>query len=80
VSELLEAISDLGFRRLLLVTDEGLVRIGMVGKVLEQTQRLGLQVGVFSEVKPDPTYDQVEDGLRAYNASQSEAILALGGG
>ncbi|EGR0228003.1 iron-containing alcohol dehydrogenase [Vibrio parahaemolyticus] len=80
VSELLEAISDLGFRRLLLVTDEGLVRIGMVGKVLEQTQGLGLQVGVFSEVKPDPTYDQVEDGLRAYNASQSEAILALGGG
>ncbi|MFL0906451.1 iron-containing alcohol dehydrogenase [Vibrio parahaemolyticus] len=80
VSELLEAISDLGFRRLLLVTDEGLVRIGMVGKVLELTQRLGLQVGVFSEVKPDPTYDQVEDGLRAYNASQSEAILALGGG
>lgn len=79
-SELLEAISDLGFRRLLLVTDEGLVRIGMVGKVLEQTQGLGLQVGVFSEVKPDPTYDQVEDGLRAYNASQSEAILALGGG
>ncbi len=80
VSELLEAISDLGFRRLLLVTDEGLVRIDMVGKVLEQTQGLGLQVGVFSEVKPDPTYDQVEDGLRAYNASQSEAILALGGG
>ncbi len=80
VSELLEAISDLGFRRLLLVTDEGLVRIGMVGKVLEQTQGLGLQVSVFSEVKPDPTYDQVEDGLRAYNASQSEAILALGGG
>ncbi|EJV0277376.1 iron-containing alcohol dehydrogenase [Vibrio parahaemolyticus] len=80
VSELLEAISDLGFRRLLLVTDEGLVRIGMVGKVLEQTQGLGLQVGVFSEVKPDPTYDQVEDGLSAYNASQSEAILALGGG
>ncbi|EIC5074952.1 TPA: iron-containing alcohol dehydrogenase [Vibrio parahaemolyticus] len=80
VSELLEAISDLGFRRLLLVTDEGLVRIGMVGKVLEQTQGLGLQVGVFSEVKPDPTYDQVEDGLRVYNASQSEAILALGGG
>ncbi|HIF5954759.1 TPA: iron-containing alcohol dehydrogenase [Vibrio parahaemolyticus] len=80
VSELLEAISDLGFRRLLLVTDEGLVRIGMVGKVLEQTQGVGLQVGVFSEVKPDPTYDQVEDGLRVYNASQSEAILALGGG
>ncbi len=53
VSELLEAISDLGFRRLLLVTDEGLVRIGMVGKVLEQTQGLGLQVGVFSEVRPN---------------------------
>ncbi|MEK2409009.1 iron-containing alcohol dehydrogenase [Vibrio parahaemolyticus] len=80
VSELLEAISDLGFRRLLLVTDEGLVRIGMVDKVLEQAQGLGLQATVFSEVKPDPTYDQVENGLSAYKTSQSEAILALGGG
>ncbi len=78
--ELIEAIAELGFKKLLLVTDEGLVQIGMAKQISQTAQSQGLEVVLYSEVKPDPTYDQVESGLDVYLQSQCDAILALGGG
>ncbi|MGR5131626.1 iron-containing alcohol dehydrogenase [Vibrio alfacsensis] len=80
VNELCQAIADLGFTRLLLVTDVGLVDLGVADQVKENAQALGLNVFMFSDVKPDPTYDQIESGLSAYLDAQCDAILALGGG
>ncbi|EOX4798653.1 iron-containing alcohol dehydrogenase [Vibrio alginolyticus] len=80
MNELLESMTELGFKRVLLVTDEGLVQVGIVDKVLEAAAQLDLQLDVFSQVKPDPTYDQVESGLEAYHRFHCEGILALGGG
>ncbi|NAW83037.1 iron-containing alcohol dehydrogenase [Vibrio sp. V43_P6S15P86] len=80
MNELLESMTELGFKRVLLVTDEGLVQVGIVDKVLEAAAQLDLQLDVFSKVQPDPTYDQVESGLEAYHRFHCEGILALGGG
>ncbi|MCG9620741.1 iron-containing alcohol dehydrogenase [Vibrio diabolicus] len=80
VNELLESMTELGFKRVLLVTDEGLVQVGIVDKVLKAAAQLDLQLDVFSKVQPDPTYDQVESGLEAYHRFHCEGILALGGG
>lgn len=80
IHELTEAIADLGFKKLLLVTDEGLVKIGMAEQVAESARARGLDTALYAEVKPDPTYDQVERGLNVYLESGCDAILALGGG
>lgn len=80
IHELTEAIADLGFKKLILVTDEGLVKIGMAEQVSESARTRGLDVALYAEVKPDPTYDQVERGLNVYLESGCDAILALGGG
>ncbi|EKM27677.1 iron-containing alcohol dehydrogenase [Vibrio sp. HENC-03] len=80
IHDLTEAIADLGFKKLLLVTDEGLVKIGMAEQVAESARTRGLDVALYAEVKPDPTYDQVERGLNVYLESGCDAILALGGG
>ncbi|MFH4684682.1 iron-containing alcohol dehydrogenase [Vibrio diabolicus] len=80
MNELLESMTELGFKRVLLVTDEGLVQVGIVDKVLKAAEQLDLQLDVFSKVQPDPTYDQVESGLEAYHRFHCEGILALGGG
>ncbi|HHF3229830.1 TPA: iron-containing alcohol dehydrogenase [Vibrio diabolicus] len=80
MNELLESMTELGFKRVLLVTDEGLVQVGIVDKVLKAAAQLDLQLDVFSKVQPDPTYDQVESGLEAYHRFHCEGILALGGG
>lgn len=80
MNELCQAIADLGFKRVLLVTDVGLVHLGVADQVKESAQTFGLNVFMFSEVKPDPTYDQVESGLAVYLDAQCDAILAVGGG
>lgn len=80
IHELTEAIADFGFKKLLLVTDEGLVKIGMAEQVAESARTRSLDVALYAEVKPDPTYDQVEHGLNVYLESGCDAILALGGG
>ncbi|RCW26393.1 alcohol dehydrogenase class IV [Vibrio parahaemolyticus] len=80
MNELLESMTELEFKRVLLVTDEGLVQVGIVDKVLKAAAQLDLQLDVFSKVQPDPTYDQVESGLEAYHRFHCEGILALGGG
>ncbi|MCR9580317.1 iron-containing alcohol dehydrogenase [Vibrio antiquarius] len=80
MNELLESMTELGFKRVLLVTDEGLVQVGIVDKVLKAAAQLDLQLDIFSKVQPDPTYDQVESGLEAYHRFHCEGILALGGG
>ncbi|PFG56072.1 alcohol dehydrogenase class IV [Vibrio sp. ES.051] len=79
-NELLESMTELGFERILLVTDKGLMEIGMSDSVVEMAAKFGLKLEVFSQVESDPTYDQVESGLKAYQHFQCEGILALGGG
>ncbi|MDF2154641.1 iron-containing alcohol dehydrogenase [Vibrio sp. CAU 1672] len=80
VTDMCQAIADLGYQRILLVTDDGLVKLGMAERVGNILSSLELKVHVFSEVKPDPTYEQVEFGLRHYTDNQCDAVLALGGG
>ncbi|WP_394244543.1 iron-containing alcohol dehydrogenase [Vibrio astriarenae] len=80
VTELAGAIADLGYQRVLLVTDQGLVKVGIAQDVMESLQTLGIEVALYSEVKPDPTYEQVEAGLSQFHANGCDAIVALGGG
>jgi len=65
-----------GFRRPLLVTDRGLRRT----PVFDLVQGLVPQAIVFDAVDPNPTEQNVTDGVTAYQASHCDSIIALGGG
>ena len=78
--ELCEAIEQMGVKRLLVVTDAMLVKIGLLNPVLERLSELGVEHAVFDGVEPDPTIAQIEAGLEAVKSSDAEAILAIGGG
>ncbi len=78
--ELCEAIGQGGATRVLIVTDAGLVRVGIVGRVESTLAASNLAVSVYSGVEPDPVFDQVEAGLALYDADGCDAILAVGGG
>jgi alcohol dehydrogenase class IV len=70
----------LGARRALLVTDSFLVQNGVAERIINPLQASGISVNVFSDIQPDPTVQNVQDGLRAFGESGSEVIVALGGG
>jgi alcohol dehydrogenase len=79
-AELCRAIAESGTRKVLVVTDAGLVGLGLVAKVTALLEAAGVECAVYDEVQPDPTFAQVEAGLVRLRAEGCEAVLAIGGG
>lgn len=77
---LAEQISKRQKQRILIVTDAYMVTCGKVEEIELQLRDAGIHSSVFSKVQPDPTVDNVEQGLAAYRDSRSELIVGLGGG
>lgn len=73
-------IGEFGIRRVLIVTDAVLVKLGIVGPLRDALAARGLEVAVFDAILPDPTYPVVRQGHAAALAHRAEAILAVGGG
>lgn len=78
-AELAQLCAQHGLTAPLLVTDPGLVDLPMTRSLVEQLQG-HLQPGVFSEVKSNPSGDNVEAGARAFREGQHDGVIALGGG
>lgn len=77
---LCDHIHHLGMKKVLIVTDTVLLSLGVIQPILDQLQHCGIQVSIFSEVKPDPSYDVVEQGIIQFKSSNSDSVLAVGGG
>ncbi len=77
---LCESVSQFGLRKLLIVTDEGLYKLGVLDAILKKFDQLGMPYHLFTEVEPDPTFDVVEKGLIQYRSQNCDSVLAIGGG
>lgn len=76
-----EALNELaGRKKAFLVTDRPLHDLGYPAKVIAHLERLGMEVEVFCDVKPDPDLTTVDRGLERMRAFNPDAVLALGGG
>ncbi len=78
--ELPEVVKRLGKTKALVVTDPGLIKFGVAGKVTEVLDAASIPYEVFSDVKPNPTVSNVQHGIDAYKASGADFIIAIGGG
>lgn len=78
--ELANQLRRLQIDRALLVTDAGMVRLGVVERITAPLQEANVHFAVFADVQPDPTDRNVLDGLARYHAAEAQAIVALGGG
>ncbi|MCB0975015.1 MAG: iron-containing alcohol dehydrogenase [Actinobacteria bacterium] len=79
-AELAEAIGDIEVKKLLIVTDEGLVQVGIVGKITDLLDAAGVPWALYTGVLPDPTYTEVNACIDTYRAQGCDSMLALGGG
>jgi alcohol dehydrogenase len=73
-------IGQFGYRRVMIVTDAVLVKLGLVEPLRRALVEQGIDVAVHDGITPDPTYPVLEAGLAAVKAHRSDAILAVGGG
>lgn len=75
-----DLVARFGAQRVLIVTDPGVVRLGVAEEIVQLLRKAGFAVTVFSEVQPDPTDRNVEAGVAELREGQAELIVALGGG
>lgn len=70
----------LGGRRALLVTDATMVASGLAQRCVDQLAAANIPATVFSGVKPDPTDENVRDGLAVLRETNCDFVIGLGGG
>ncbi|SNS69565.1 iron-containing alcohol dehydrogenase [Pseudomonas segetis] len=80
IAELAQACSSLGMQAPLIVTDPGLAALPMIEAARAQCRDSGLNVGVFSAIKGNPTGDNVMAGVAAFKAGGHDGVIAFGGG
>lgn len=78
--ELCDAIAQLGVKKVMIVTDSMLVKLGLLKGIEKRLKKHGVETVIFDGVLPDPSYDQINSGLAFLKQHNSEAILAIGGG
>jgi len=77
---LCDTIAQFGLRRVLIVTDAVLVKLGLVEPLWRALAERGVDVAIHDGITPDPTHDVLQRGYEAAKAHGSDAILAVGGG
>lgn len=78
--ELCQAIAQTGAKKVLVVTDADLVRLGLVARITAALADAGVEASVYDGVEPDPTFDQVGEGYARLVRDGCGAVLAVGGG
>ncbi len=80
IDELADACAASGIKRPLLVTDPGIAPLPITQKAVDVVTAAGLEVAVFSDVKPNPTASNVEAGVEVYKSGGHDGVIAFGGG
>ncbi|WP_127551579.1 iron-containing alcohol dehydrogenase [Paenibacillus amylolyticus] len=75
-----QMIEQMGIRKALVVSDRQLITSGVAEQVLSILRKSGLDYVVYDEVQPNPTCQNVHDGLQVFQDHGCDAIISIGGG
>ena len=80
INEIPGIIRSKGFKKAFIASDPDLIKFGVTGKVTKLLDKDGLAYEIYSEIKPNPTIENVKDGVKAYKAAGADYMIAIGGG
>ena len=69
-----------GFKKALVCTDPDLIQFGVTDKVTDMLKKEGLVYEVYSNIKANPTIENVQNGVEAFKEAGADYIVAIGGG
>ena len=69
-----------GFKKALVCSDPDLIKFGVTKKVTDVLDNAGLAYTLYSEIKPNPTVENVQSGVAAFKAAEADYLIAIGGG
>ena len=80
VGEILGELTRRGFHKAFVCSDPDLLKFGVTQKVTGLLEEGGFPYEVYSDIKPNPTIENVQTGVAAFRASGADCIVAIGGG
>ena len=80
IAEIPGIVMTKGFKKAFIASDPDLVKFGVTAKVTDLLDEKGLAYEVYSDIKPNPTIENVLSGVAAYKASGADYMITIGGG
>lgn len=80
INEIATEAKARGFKKAFVCSDPDLVKFNVTKKVTDILDEANLDYEVYSEIKPNPTIENVQTGVAAFKASSADYLIAIGGG
>ena len=80
ISAIVDEAKRRGFKKAFLCTDPDLLKFNVTTKVTDLLDGAGLEYEIYSNIKPNPTIENVQTGVEKFKASGADYIIAVGGG
>ena len=80
INEIPGIIKSKGFQKAFVASDPDLVKFGVTAKVTDLLEENGIAYELYSDIKPNPTIENVQHGVDAYKACGADFMITIGGG
>ena len=80
IQEIPGIIAAKGFQKAFIASDPDLIKFGVTKKVTDLLDAAGMAYYIYSDIKPNPTIENVQNGVAAYKASGADYMITIGGG
>ena len=80
IREIANEVKTRGFAKAFVCSDPDLIKFGVTKKVTDVLDEAGLAYEVYSNIKPNPTIENVQTGVETFKASGADYLIAIGGG
>lgn len=80
INEIANEITARGFKKAFVCSDPDLIKFNVTSKVLAVLDKAGIPYEVYSDIKPNPTIQNVQTGVETFKKSGADCIVAVGGG
>ena len=80
VKEIPGILKSKGFKKAFIASDPDLIKFGVTKKVTDLLDEAGFAYEIYSDIKPNPTIENVQSGVAAYQKSGADCMISIGGG
>ena len=80
IAEIANEVKSRGFKKCFVCSDADLIKFGVTKKVTDVLENAKIDYEIFSEIKANPTVENVQTGVAAFKKSKADCIVAIGGG
>lgn len=80
INEIVTEVKGHGFHKAMVCSDPDLIKFGVTAKVTDLLDKNGFAYTLYSDIKPNPTIENVQSGVKAFKECGADYIIAIGGG